>query len=106
MWQALASPAAVWALQHIPDVFNTWQFAADLPNLGRCLAVEVGLRVGARFLNSFQKINHLDPLSTDSEALHQGSELLFLSGAERCGAGNLSRRCCYKKRSRWSCQVL
>ena len=25
---------------------------------------------------------------------------------ERCGPGNVSRRCCYKKRSPWSCQVL
>ena len=45
MWQAIASPAAAWPLQHIPIVFNTRQFVADLPNLGRRLAVEVALRV-------------------------------------------------------------
>ena len=90
VWQAVASPTTVWTLQHIPIFFHAGQFAADLPDLERRLAVEVKLRVGARFLNSFQKISHLNPLPTDNKALHQGSELLFLSGAERCGAGNIS----------------
>ena len=90
VWQVFASSTAVSPLQHVPIFFHSGQLSADLPDLERRLAVEVKLRVGARFLNSFQKINHLDPLPTDNKALHQGSELLFLSGAERCGAGNMS----------------
>ena len=106
MWQAIASPAAVWPLQRIPDVFNTWLFAADLPNLGRCLAVKVALRVAARFLHSFQTICHVRTLPKDNQPFHSGCELLLLSATERRRTRSLSRRCCYRKMSRWSCQAL
>ena len=70
MWQAIASPAAVWPHQHIPVAFNMRQFAADLPNLGRRLAVEVALRAAARFLNSFQTICHPRTLPKDNQPFH------------------------------------